>query len=290
MNGTANQVRYSITAFAYNEEQNIEATLSSILAAVDSNLDQLTIMANGCSDNTAAVAERFLSQQALPYKVISLTLGDKCNTWNTYVYEHLTNSTVQFFIDCDVQFSERAFPLLANKLNESPDKNAVTGLPLSGRNKAKYSELVTRYSCLFGNLYGLKREFLERLTSQNIKLPIGLCWIDAQLTKLVNEDLRPERDDYQHRVTFIANTGYLFESLKPWRKEDRKLYLSRIARYQAGQLQEPYLDAMEFATWPATMEGINQDILAATPLNYKLLGWKVVFKNDIQRRLSRRYA
>lgn len=290
MKNTPDQLSYSITAFAYNEEQNIEATLKSILAAVDSNLEQLTIMANGCSDNTAAVAESFLSQQSLPYKVVSLELGDKCNAWNTYVYQHLTGSDVQFFIDCDVQFSEHAFPRLAKALVESNGKNAVTGLPLSGRNKAKYSELVTRYSCLFGNLYGLTSDFLTRLKSQNIRLPIGLCWIDAQLTKLVNEDLRPARDDYQHRVTFVENTGYRFESLKPWKRADRALYLSRIARYKAGQLQEPFLDDLEFANWPSTMEGINQEILNSAPLDYQQLGWKVIFKKDIQRRLSRRYA
>jgi glycosyltransferase involved in cell wall biosynthesis len=290
MNQVPEQASYSITAFAYNEEKNIEATLKSILVAVDPNLDQLTILANGCSDNTAKIAENFLSKQSLPYKVISLELGDKCNAWNTYVYEHLTESAVQFFIDCDVQFSEQAFPRLANKLNSSSDKNAVTGLPLSGRNRAEYSELVTRYSCLFGNLYGLKQSFLTRLKSQNIRLPVGLCWIDAQLTKLVNEDLRAERDDYQPRVTFIEGTGYLFESLKPWRKSDRKLYLNRIARYKAGQLQEPFLDELEFSHWPETMEAINQKILDANPLGYKQLGWKRIFKNNIQRRLSRRYT
>lgn len=289
MNDQSSNVRYSIAAFAYNEEKNIEATLSSILSSVDQGLDQLTILANGCTDKTAEVAENFLRKQPLPYKVITISLGDKCNAWNTYVYEHLTASPVQFFIDCDVQFSPQAFPRLASKLISSEKKNAVTGLPLSGRNKEKYSELVTRYSCLFGNLYGLKREFLVRLRDDEIKLPIGLCWIDAQLTKLVNEDLRYDKDDYQQRVTFLENTGYLFESLKPWKRADRRLYLSRLARYKAGQLQEPALDSLPFVEWPSTMDDINAELLNRS-LTVNTLGWKVVFKSDIKRRLKRRYS
>lgn len=281
---------YSIAVFAYNEEKTIGATLNSIIANSDDNLKHLCVLANGCTDNTAATAEAILSQQTnLQYNVVDITLGDKCNAWNTFVYQHLPNTAAHFFVDSDVTFTKNAFPILFNQLQTTPNKNAVTGLPQSGRNIVQYTELVVRYSCLFGNLYALTHDFLERLASQNIKLPVGLCWIDAQITKLVNEDLRPNKDDYQQRVTYVDGTGYVFDSLKPWHKDDRTLYLNRITRYKAGQLQEPHLDALPFTQWPDTMNGINKTIMSKG-LTFKDLGLKNwLLKHKVINRLNKRY-
>lgn len=286
---TPKLIGYSIAVFAYNEEKTIGATLNSIIANSDDNLKHICVLANGCTDKTAATAEAILSAQStVAYEVVDIELGDKCNAWNTFVYQHLPDTAAHFFVDSDVTFTKNAFPILFNQLQSKPDKNAVTGLPQSGRNIAQYTELVVKYSCLFGNLYALTHDFLVRLSAQNIKLPVGLCWIDAQITKLVNEDLRPNKDDYKGRVTYVDGTGYVFDSLKPWKKDDRTLYLNRITRYKAGQLQEPLLDALPFIEWPDTMNGINAKILSQ-PIGYSELGWKVIFKQKILKRLKRTY-
>lgn len=280
---------YSIAVFAYNEQNTIGATLNSIIANSDHNLRHICVLANGCIDKTAATAEAILSTQAkVNYEVVEIELGDKCNTWNTFVYEYLPNTAIHFFVDSDVTFTKNAFPILFNQLQTKPDKNAVTGLPQSGRNIEHYTELVVKYSCLFGNIYALTHDFLVRLSAQQIKLPVGLCWIDAQITKLVNEDLRPNKDDYKGRVTYVEGTGYIFDSLKPWNKGDRKIYLNRITRYKAGQLQEPILDTLPFTEWPDTMKSINEKIVSE-PIGYGELGWKVIFKKRIMRRLKRIY-
>ena len=277
---------YSVVTFAYNEAATIGRTLHSVLANADSRLAHLTVIANGCTDDTAKQAKQALASANLPCTLVEIDLGDKCNAWNTYLYDFLPNTEVHFFVDSDVTFSEGAFPKLFDALIGAPNKQAVTGLPLSGRNQAQYEELATRYSCLFGNLYGLKHDFATRLVEQGIRLPIGLNWIDAQITKLVNDNLAYAKDDYQHRVTFVEGVGYQFPSLKPWKKADRKLYINRICRYKAGQLQEPYLDALPFVDWPETMNEINREILTKG-VSFKELGKLALLKARVLARLTK---
>lgn len=280
---------YSVVTFAYNEEKTIGNTIASILANCDQRLAKLTIVANGCTDHTVEVARQSVKGSRASCAVIELALGDKCNAWNEYIYHHLPAATVHFFVDSDVTFTEQAFPLLFDQLLASPDKNAVTGLPQTGRNIKQYIELATQYSCLFGNLYGLTNEFTQRLIGQKIRLPVGLSWIDAQITKLVNDNLEYKKDDYQHRVTFLEGVGYQFESLKPWLPADIQLYINRICRYKAGQLQEPFLDKLPFTHWPANVEPLNQEILKSG-LTTSQLGRLWIFKARIKRRLEKVYS
>lgn len=278
---------YSIVAFAYNEERTIGATLSSILKNADSQLKHIAVIANGCTDHTYQIAKAVLEQQSLcSFEVVTLALGDKCNAWNQYVYQYLPECAVHFFVDSDVTFTEQAFGKLFQQLQTS-ERIAVTGLPQSGRNLAQYTELATRYSCMFGNLYGLKHDFLVRLKQKHIRLPAGLSWIDSQLTKLINHNLSADKSEYTHQVTFLEGVGFTFDSLKPWRRHDIRLYLNRITRYKVGQLQERYLDPLPFKTWPATMNDINAQILQQD-LTLKNLGKMVIFLPKIKKRLTKK--
>ena len=279
---------YSVVTLAYNEEKTIAQTIRSILVNCDDRLTKLTVVANGCTDQTVEEAKAAMQGAAVACEVVELSIGDKCNAWNEYVYHHLPKADIHFFVDSDVTFTDQAFPKLFEKLINSPTKNAVTGLPQTGRNVRQYIELATRYSCLFGNLYGLKNEFVQRLAEQGIRLPIGLSWIDAQITKLVNDNLEYQKDDYQPRVTFAEGVGYRFDSLKPWKPDDIRLYINRICRYKTGQLQEPYLDALPFKEWPATMNDINRNILQKG-VTFTALGKVAPFRHKVLKRLRKEF-
>lgn len=276
---------YSIVTFAYNEESSIGETIRSILSNCDERMTRLTIVANGCTDRTIEVANDSIKAAQIPCMVVELSLGDKCNAWNQYIYHHLPEADVHFFVDSDVTFTEKAFPKLYEQLIKSPEKNAVTGLPQTGRNIRKYLELATHYSCLFGNLYGLSNEFVQRLLEQNIRLPIGLKWIDSQITKLVNENLEFKKDDYSGRVTFLDGVGFCFKSLSPWRLHDIKLYANRICRYKIGQLQEKYLDDLPFVEWPETMFEINHSILK-NDIKARNLGKMIILRSKIKTQIN----
>jgi glycosyltransferase involved in cell wall biosynthesis len=253
--------KYSIVMFAHNEEKNIEQSVISAINNTDSNFDQLFVIANGCSDKTIEIMERLLRNSIISRtKLIKIDFGDKCNAWNYYVHSIATSNQVHFFIDADVKFTKGAFAIMFDTLISSNAANAIAGLPFSGRNIDYYRSLVIEKSCLFGNCYGVKFNFIKLIREKEVRLPIGLGWIDSAITKLINSDAGNQHKTYPGRVTHSMQAGYYFKSLNPIKIDDIKLYINRIARYKLGQLQEVYLDQLEFEAWPDNTMEINQRI------------------------------
>ena len=255
------QTHYNICMFAYNEEKHIIDSIKSVFANIDSLCQQVFVLANGCTDNTVAL---LLSMQTSYSRlcVIELDIGDKCNAWNHYVHcmtQQTPNVATHFFIDADVKFTPHVFPTLHQQLQTSPCV-VVAGMPVSGRNKAYYQELVTDRACFFGNLYGMSQRFVERIKQQAFYLPVGLNWIDSFLTKAVNTDLSFDPHNRPNRVTYLQGHGYYFASLSPFSIDDLALYKNRIARYELGKLQEIILDTIPLPEWPRDMHNINLTI------------------------------
>lgn len=280
---------YSIVMFAYNEEQNIEKSVDSIFNNIDDRLQHLTVIANGCTDNTVSVLQTLKTKKAYEkLNIIELTLGDKCNAWNQYVHHLHDDSSVHFFTDADVMFTQNAFPLLFDKLIKTPNANAIAGMPQSGRNKDFYRSLVTKRSCLFGNLYGLSSNFIEMMQTQKFHLPTGLNWIDSFITKAVNTDLTFGNDNLPNRVTYLESSGYYFDSLSVFSRDDINLYISRIARYELGKIQETYLDKLPSKDWPKSMHTVNVEIEANFIRDTAELGF--IKKHLVKKRLTKLLA
>ncbi|WP_440903471.1 glycosyltransferase family A protein [Catenovulum sp. SX2] len=280
------KITYSIVMFAYNEEKNIEKSLKSVFDNVDENLQQLTVIANGCTDNTVSVLQQLKQSLNLTkLRIIELTLGDKCNAWNQYVHQLHDDSLVHFFVDADVEFTQGAFAKMAPKLVNDPDAAAIAGLPFSGRNIQTYRDMVIKHKCLFGNCYALKLSFLHLAQQKSFYLPIGLGWIDSAITKVVKRDIEDRDEPMQQRVIFDADCGYKFTSLSVFNLSDIKLYFSRIARYQTGKLQEQYLEKLSFVEWPRNLAEINQKILQR--IEQKEIKLKFYLKNKVIKRLQK---
>jgi len=251
---------YSIVMFAYNEEQNITKSVSSIFNNVDDNLFKLFVLANGCTDNTVTVLNE-LKKTYKKLEVINLTLGDKCNAWNEYIHNIAPECNIHYFVDADVQFSDNCFNSMSQHLNNSNVNTvAIAGMPLSGRNINFYHELIIERACIFGNLYGLKHSFIQRMREEKFKLPMGLNWIDSFLTKAINTDLQFFKYNLPNRTCYLEGVGYKFDSLSIFKYQDIKLYISRIARYELGKLQEVFLDDLPVKEWPVNMHSINMQI------------------------------
>jgi hypothetical protein len=250
--------------FAYNEQNNIANSLTSVFQNKSTSLKHVYLITNGCTDNTAEHAERLKQELSFTeLNIINIELGDKCNAWNHYMHNLADDVEHHFFIDADVNFSDNCFEQMHNKLITTETSTvAIAGLPLSGRNIEFYRSLVIKRACFFGNLYGLKHCFVERIREADFYLPIGLNWIDSFLTKAVNTDIQFFNYNLPNRVTYIEGVGYQFDSLSPFKVDDIKLYFNRIARYELGKLQETYLDSLDVANWPKDMSGINQKISA----------------------------
>lgn len=278
---------YNVVMFAYNEEQNITASIKSVFANADGQLERFFLLANGCSDDTVKVAKRVKQELGFDaLNIVEITLGDKCNAWNMYMHDLAQPADVHFFCDADVEFSSDCFPQMAQHLMSTPEQTVVVaGMPLSGRNNDFYHSLIVERSCFFGNLYGMKHSFVQRIQDKPFRLPIGLNWIDSFLTKAVNTDLNFFDYNLPNRTTWIDNVGYQFEGLSIFRKSDFTLYVNRIARYELGKIQEIFLDELPCEQWPGNMHGINTKIDANFASLTQSLG--IVKRHLVRKRLNK---
>jgi glycosyltransferase involved in cell wall biosynthesis len=280
-------MNYSIVMFAYNEEKNIERSLSSIYANIDNDLSQVIVIANGCTDDTVKILNQYVKDKKFEkLTVVELSVGDKCNAWNEYIHHIAADEDVHFFTDADVQFTSNAFAQMAKKLLATTNASAIAGLPFSGRNIKQYRQMVTEQKLLFGNCYGLKNEFLDLVKEKQFYLPAGLGWIDSAITKIVKRDITDIDAPINERITFDINCGYLFSKLSVFNWDDIKLYISRIARYKTGQLQQVHLEDLSYLNWPRDLNDINKKLL--NQINEGEIKLNPLLKNRIIRRLQKK--
>ncbi len=273
---------YSIVMFAYNEAKNIESSIRSVIKNVDSQLVKFTVLVNGSTDNTAHIVKELIANGASnKLALVELTIGDKCNAWNTYIHSLALDCEMHFFLDADVKFTEQAFTKMYSALTNDTNANAIAGLPFSGRNIKQYEMMVKDYNCIFGNCYGLSHDFIQLIRRKHFKLPIGLGWIDSAITKIVNRDIEDIPNPKKGKVIYHQECGYTFKSLSPFNIYDIRLYINRITRYRLGKMQEKYLEQLSFLDWPHSLADINQKVLKDINQSshwYNLLERKLVAK------------
>lgn len=252
---------YSVAVFAYNEEKNISSCIASILENSDKRLCKIYVLANGCKDRTVEIVKKLANDHSM-LDLIEISEGDKCNAWNVYIHQHAPpNLASHFFVDGDCTFGGNVFSNLSKQLAGSTVANAAAGVPLCGRHRNSYLKLIQERYCLFGNCHALSSNFISRIRDTNFHLPKGLMWIDSAITKAVNSDLVDQHRGYNDRIIHDPQCGYKFESINPFSLNHIKLYYSRLARYQAGKLQEQHLEKIIFRDWPTDLRKINKTIL-----------------------------
>jgi glycosyltransferase involved in cell wall biosynthesis len=278
---------YRVAVFARNEERNIAEALRALLDACPYPRDlKVFVLINGCTDRTPEVVKSF----ALEYREVvpvELPIGDKCNAWNTYVYQLADDSPVHFFTDGDVTCSPGSLEQMQKKLLENDAAVAMAGWPMSGRNKKHYQRYIRDWHWLYGNLYAVKSTQLAKIRAAEARLPLGLCGNDHFITKfMAARSLNPTELDWGQNI-YHPTAGYCFKTLRPWRWNDWKTYWNRLVTYTLRQLQIPELDDVPLNELPATMDAVNLGILAR--LESTRLDLMHLLTRGVRRRLRRMY-
>lgn len=275
---------FSIAVFAHNEERSIANALRSIIAAADGLSEfRITVLANGCTDDTRGAVRRFAAREPR-VQLVEIALGDKCNAWNTYVYDLLDDSPAQFFMDGDVRCSSHAIATMRAKLLASDHATAIAGVPCSGRSRLFYQTYIEKWGWLYGNLYGVKRTQLQNLVAAGLRLPLGLRGNDHFITRFMHSDLAPPWAEDRRRVIFDPNAGYLFDRLMPFRPRDIRLYYRRRVIYRWRELQLALIAEIPLTNLPPDMTEVNRRI--REDLEQSKVGWRDFFAKCVLKRLQ----
>jgi len=269
---------WSIAVFAHNEAPRIVASLRSIVAAAEGQPIAITVLANGCSDRTVAVAQDFaLNCAAASIHVLEIPLGDKANAWNVYVHEVTSSQApgsvqMHVFTDGDLCVDRGALPALAAAFAVHSSANAVGAMPSTGRDREAWRQRMLRDGTLAGCLYALSSEFVDRVRLRHIRLPRGLIGEDWLVSELAGNDLHAwsgPREPSGH-VVFAPDAGFTFRSLAPWSRADQKTYLRRLWRYGLRSLQYDMLLSLMQDQTPEALPSDVEQIYHYGPLPSRL--------------------
>lgn len=259
---------WSVAVFAHNEAPRIEHALRSLVESAGGHPLDITVLANGCTDRTAAIARDVArSCAAARIDVIEIRTGDKANAWNVYVHEVSSRQApgavaMHVFADGDIRVGPGALAALAAAIAGTPSPNAVGGMPTTGRDREAWRHRMVTRGTLAGGLYALHPDFVTRIRERGIRLPGGLIGEDTLVSILAGHDLKAISDQPGQRalLAFAPGAGFAFRSLRPWRPADQKIYLRRLWRYALRSVQfEMLFDAVDWQppeTLPAHIEQV----------------------------------
>ena len=217
----------SIGMLARNEASRIARTLRSLFAQSAFHRRpeahwELVVVANGCTDETAAVARSALQgrPRTLDARVVELAQAGKSNAWNRYIHELARNDAeVIVMVDADIEFghpdtlfnslaelaSNRAADVVVdqplNSIARKPDKSLLERLRL--RLARQWNE---GPPAIAGSFYCARAAVLRA-----IWMPVGLATEDGFLTSMVTTDLFRARGDAR-KVARAKDATHYYEA------------------------------------------------------------------------------
>ncbi|MEM1197405.1 MAG: glycosyltransferase family A protein [Pseudomonadota bacterium] len=200
----AKMPRARIVVMAHNEERRIATCLSS-LPLGDPGIEAHVIV-NGSSDRTAEIARRFDRADVREY-----AQGGKARSWNRFALDEAEPAEAFVFVDGDAEIAAGSIDALLATLQQHPDANAAAALPLNGRGVEAYRQFILEENGLFGDLYALRGNFVDRLRASGVRLPQDVIGDDSLVGALAKTDLGREDDWRDNRIQPCLSAGFLCE-------------------------------------------------------------------------------
>lgn len=236
-------LKISIGIFAYNEEKNILRTLESLAnqdifkQAKSDTLVVVTVVANGCNDNTVALSNRYFNQNGnLDGVIMEIPTAGKSNAWNEYIHAN-AQSEADYFVcmDSDISFgsADVISTLLKNLIQESEaylsvdiakkDTSLKKNKSLFEHASLFFSGIMQRGStAVAGSLYCARGGRLRR-----IFMPVGLPVEDGFLRAMLVTDLFTCKDN-NIRILVVDDVCHYFtpdSSIKALLKHEERLLI-----------------------------------------------------------------
>jgi glycosyltransferase involved in cell wall biosynthesis len=227
-------LKVSIGILAHNEEFNIVETLQSLFTqdVFQRFPTEVVIVANGCSDDTAAIARRILADNRSVWsergsaRVEDIVTPGKANAWNQFVHQFsATDASILVLMDADITFlNTNTISSMIATLKSSPRAVVCVDRPVKDielRTERKFLErlLVTATPKispdnvpLCGQLYCALSARLRQIT-----LPVEIIGEDGFLRALLLTRGFTEQEDLG-QIILDSSAAHSFESVATLRE------------------------------------------------------------------------
>jgi len=250
-------MRFDVGVFAHNEAAGIAAMVARLLAQDVAGLDaRIVVLANGCSDDTAARA------RAAGAEVADLALGGKSRTWNRFVHDLARpEAEVLIFVDADIEFTAPdCLRRLALGLQARPGLWALNSQPVKdiAARPEGLSALDRIIAAAGGGLDDWKTAICGQLyampaaRARSLNLPIGLPVEDGFLRAMVLTDALVAPEDFS-RIDGLEGLSHIYQSERS---------LAALIRHQTRIVIGSAINFATFNTLQALPEAARRPELA----------------------------
>jgi glycosyltransferase involved in cell wall biosynthesis len=280
---------WSVVVFAHNEAASLPACLQAIAEAGRGAMMDVTVLLNGSTDASPAVAMASLRRVGLQGRVCLIPHADKANAINQFLHWLRPTAETYVFVDAYAVVEPHALRHLARALQAAPAANGAAAMPSSGRSAASLRRQIEEQGGLHGSLFALRGTFVERLVAQGVRLPLGMYRGDGLLGSLLLHDLDAQGGGWEReRIVVAREATWKAPTLRPWRLQDARRYWRRLIQQARGRLQWPAIrsaiydparpaNAAGFAALPAEADRLTLEWLAAEPKNRMPRWWQDPF-------------
>lgn len=271
---THGQPEWQIAVFCQNERRRIAACLNSISTAIGSRSALITVIVNGSTDDSAAVAQAASARIGTPVQIFSIPHADKSNAINSFLHDRRlrADAGLYFFVDGYVIIDAGALEATAARLADCPDAVAATGVPSNGRSEARSAQRTVAVGGeMHGGLYALTSDFVRRMADGGIRLPVGLYRGDGLLGSMAAHDLDAMGKPWLNsRLVGVSGATYKIDVMSPFRLRDLRRQFRRTIRQMRGKLEnaavKQVIYAGGYAALPTFADDMIRDYLAANPV------------------------
>lgn len=235
---------WSVAIIAARESiATLEEVVRAVIVASTGHAVRIDVLVNGNRDLADGLARRFeLTPIAgggeLTLIVWAIKVGDKAQTWNTYVHRVYQGAEVTFFIDGYAHPRADALEELATALRDDGEALAATGVPTYGRSAGKQWKDMQRLGGIHGNLFAVTNRTMAEFRRRGFRLPMGLYRTDSLIGAAINFRFDPANNDWNPALIRVQPSAtWYFEALKWWRFGDIKTHFKRVKRQAQGHLE-----------------------------------------------------
>jgi hypothetical protein len=256
---------WNVAVFSHNEAARIGQCIASIAQAIGRRRALVTLVLNGTTDDSAAIARQAAREHGMPIEIWRIPLGDKSNAIDQFFYKLRAPAELYFSVDGYVTIGRRAFEGLAAGLAGRPGAVAATGIAINGRTMHLSSgDILALGGNLQGQLHALRPAFLDRMVGQGISLPIGLYRGDGLLGSLAAHDLDAIGTQWDtRRVVGVAEATFEIPSLSLFAPRDLRRQFWRKVRQMRGHLENAAIKTVIYRRGFAALPTYADEMIAA---------------------------